>query len=234
MSSCCRMDSWSSCRILDCRFLEAAWAPEISAMRLASSWRSPKSCCDWRNMVSLRDWRFASFFFIASSSACSSRSASLALASASRVAPTSDSRLCLTAWYCFRASSSARCFSSSTLAVVALSFRFFMSAVAELASSFLRTSSSSVNSWCLVCDSSRSSRRFCTWRSSIVDLASTSALSSSMPFRCSRCCCRCSVFSACFRRSSAYCVASSWMITSRRRMASIVSCHCRTSFCRSV
>mmetsp|Transcript_36112 Transcript_36112/g.86311 ORF Transcript_36112/g.86311 Transcript_36112/m.86311 type:complete len:204 (-) Transcript_36112:436-1047(-) len=122
--------------------------------------------------------------------------------------------------------------SSSALSVT-FSERFVMRSDAAFCSSFLSTSTSSRNSVSLSPAFWNSSRNRATPRSRIAILDSVSVLSSCCCFNCSTWSCRIACFSsmsafACAKRSPAAAISSS-----RRRIASMASCHWRTSCWRS-
>mmetsp|Transcript_41489 Transcript_41489/g.68041 ORF Transcript_41489/g.68041 Transcript_41489/m.68041 type:complete len:472 (+) Transcript_41489:1582-2997(+) len=233
MSSCWRMASPSSWCTLACRLREAACAPEISAIAFASSWRSTKSFCDSLNIWSFSALSAPSWFFRSASLAPRSCSALLAEASTLSVWPDSLSSRRFTAWYRRRASSSAIFFSSMRAASPEFSARLRMSEAAEAASSFFSTSSSSLNSCSRCCAPSASWRFLASTRSSSWILPRTSAFSPSCIFSRSRCWATASAFSSFWRRASAYRSPRALISSSRRRSASMASCHCCTSRRRS-
>mmetsp|Transcript_17066 Transcript_17066/g.59843 ORF Transcript_17066/g.59843 Transcript_17066/m.59843 type:complete len:583 (-) Transcript_17066:118-1866(-) len=232
-SSCCCSDCASSLWILADRFLEAACAPLISAMRLLSSCRSANSSVDCRNMASLSARSSFSAASRSPSLPFNSSSRSCATASTSSVPRIAVSSCRFTLWKRLRATSSlSLAFSSSPLSVT-FSLRFIIRSLAAFCSSFFSTSTSSRNSVSLRPAFWNSSRSRATPRSRIAILDSVSVLSSCCCFSRSTWSCRMACFSsmsalACANRSPAAAISSS-----RRRIASMASCHCRTSCCRS-
>mmetsp|Transcript_40081 Transcript_40081/g.95054 ORF Transcript_40081/g.95054 Transcript_40081/m.95054 type:complete len:438 (-) Transcript_40081:365-1678(-) len=231
--SCCFCESASSWRTLSRRFRSADCAPEISAMRLASSFRRLKSSCDCLNMSCLSAASSFSVTFSAFSCSLLSSVICWALFSRSLLARNSFSRRRFVS-ACWRLAASSATFFASSESFAFFTWTRFMARSPATFESVLRTTSSSSWRSCLPCTSCWSTMRyFWTRRSASVVCRSVAWFSISCSFRKSSfsCSCRRSSESSSFLSTRAS--PSPWMASSRRFMVSMDCSHCATSVCRS-